>query len=107
MKDLDSLLREDAAHPLPADAFLARVMQALPPPRAPRRWLRPLLVMGSAIAGSALAVAFAPATESPTLAVAEWIGLGSIAALSSAAVTSLAIGGVLLASAVVVALDTD
>ena len=104
MKDLETLLREDAAR-IRADAgFTNRVLHALPARRHAPRWLRPALVMGSAVTGSALAVAFAPAVESPLVALSEWLGAG---AASPAAVASLAIGAVLLASAVVIALDAD
>jgi hypothetical protein len=104
MKDLDALLREDAGRQLDDGGFTARVLGALPSHRRTSRWLRPALVMGSAVTGSALALAFAPAFESPSIALWEWIGSGT---LSPAAVTSLAIGLVLLASAVVIALDSD
>jgi len=104
MKDLDALLREDAASRHDDGGFTERVMRALPRRRRTSRWLRPALVMGSAITGSALAIAFAPGFESPSVALWEWIRAGT---LSPAAVASLAVGAVLLASAVVIALDTD
>lgn len=99
MNDLDTLLRRDARQ-LPADdGFSARVMRALPAtPLASRRWWKPVLVMGSAVVGSALAAVLAPQLESPVAALAA----GS---LSSGAIASLAIGGALLLSGVVLALD--
>jgi hypothetical protein len=104
MKDLEKLFREDAAQALADDGFSDRVMSALPPRRRTSRWLRPALVMGSAIAGSAIAVVCAPAVESPIAALSEFIGAGMA---TPAAMALLAIGAVLLASAVVIALDTD
>ena len=104
MKDLDTLLRDDAARGLPDGGFSARVMSALPAPRAAPSWMRPALVFGSAVAGSVLAAVLAPGFESPALAFSEWLRGGTP---SPTALASLAIGGVLLASVVVVALDTE
>ena len=105
MKRLDDLIREDAAAPLPDGDFTARVMSALPP--APVRsppWLRPALVMGSAVIGSAIAVALAPHESSFALALAEFLTRGVI---SQTMLTSLTVGGVLLVSAVVLAFDSE
>ena len=105
MKDLDTLLRDDAARGLPDDGFAHRAMKALPRRAAPApRWLRPALVMGSAVVGSALAIAFAPPLESPSLAIVELFTSG---APSPAAWAALALAGALLLSCVVVALDSD
>ena len=99
MNDLDTLLRRDARE-LPADAgFSQRVLRALPPrPLASRRWWKPLLVMGSAVVGSALAALLSPQLESPVAALAA-------GHLSSGAIASLAIGGALLLSGLVLAFD--
>ena len=104
MKDLDTLLREDAATPLDGREFTARVMSALPPRRSTPAWIRPTLVMGSAIVGSGLALAFAPRDSSLALSVAEFLTSGLV---SQAMLTSLLIGGVLLLSAVVLAFDSE
>jgi hypothetical protein len=103
MKDLDTLLRDDARAPMDDAGFTARVMQALPA-RAPRAspWLRPALVMGSAAVGSALAVLLAPVRVLGGFAeLAQWH------APNAAALSALAIAGVLLASAVILATDLD
>jgi hypothetical protein len=61
---IERLLREDARRPLPDDGFSARMALALPPPGAPRPWIRPALVAASAGIGSVAAWAFAPAGTS-------------------------------------------
>lgn len=61
---IDRLLLEDAHRVLPDDGFCARVVAALPPTAAPRAWLRPALVLGSAALGSILAWGLAPAGTS-------------------------------------------
>ena len=104
MKTLETLLREDAAAPLDGHEFTARVMAALPPARATPAWIRPALVMGSAVGGSAIAFAFAPRDASFAMSVAEFFSAGLV---SPALLASLAIGGVLLLSGVVLALDSE
>ena len=106
MKDIDSLLRADAARDVADDGFARRVMRALPAhaSRASPRWLRPALVMGSAIVGSGLAIALAPPLESPAMAIVELYTRG---AASPAALAALALAGALLVSCVVVAFDSD
>lgn len=105
MTDIDTLLRRDAGRDFPEGGFTERVMAALPA-RAPARrdWLRPALVMGSALLGSALAVVLSPAVESPVGALGQWLASGSV---STGAMATLAIGGALLLSAVVLAFDAD
>lgn len=105
MKDIDTLLHEDGRRDMPDDGFSRRVMRALPPPAvASPRWFRPALVMGSAVMGSAIAIAFAPPLESPAMAIVELCTRG---AASPAALAALALAGALLASCVVVAFDSD
>ena len=103
MKDLDQMLRDDARAPIDDAGFTARVMSALPArARQPNAWLRPVLVMGSAAVGSALAVMLAPAGLMGGFAeLAQW------RALTPAALSLLAISGALLASAVILATDLD
>ena len=105
MNDLDRILREDARVSLPDDGFSARVMDALPR-RAPvaRSWIHPALVFGSAAVGCALAVLLAPAGGSLLEGFAD---LAQLRALTPAAITAIAIGGALLASALVLATDLD
>lgn len=102
---LDRLLREDAARTIPEDAFIARVMAALPAaaPR-PMPWLRFALVMGSAALGSALAVILAPAEAAM---LQGFIDLAHLRGFTLAALTTLAISGALLLSAIVLAADTE
>ena len=104
MNDLDTLLGRDAAQPVPDLGFTRRVLDALPPPRSAPSWLRPVLVLGSAVVGSGLAAAFAPRMESPSMAIAEWMSNGVV---SPAAITALAIGGALLLSGLVIAFDSE
>ena len=104
MKDIDTLLRDDARRGLGDDGFTRRVMGALPVPRQAPRWVRPALVLGSAVAGCALAVAFAPGLESPSQGLLELMTRGT---MSPAALAAIAIGAVLLASGVVLAMDAD
>ena len=105
MKDIETLLRDDAARGIADDGFSRRVMRALPArASASPRWLRPALVMGSAVVGSVLAIAFAPPLESPALAIVELYTRG---AASPAALAALALAGALLVSCVIVAMDAD
>lgn len=105
MKDLESLLRADALAPLPDDGFRARTMAALPArSRLPGAWLRPALILGSAALGSAAALLLAPAGASLTQGFAD---LAQFRALTPAAITALGVGGALLASALVLVLDSD
>ena len=105
MTDIDTLLRRDAGRDLPDGGFTERVLASLPA-RAPARrgWWRPALVMGSALVGSGLAVALSPALESPVAALGQWLASGSV---STGAMATLAIGGALLLSAVVLAFAQD
>lgn len=102
---LDRVLREDARRTIPEDGFTTRVMAALPAaaPR-PMAWLRFALVMGSAALGSALAVILAPAEAA---LVQGFIDLANLRGFTLAALTTLAISGALLLSAIVLAADTD
>jgi len=103
MKDLESLLREDASQSLPDGGFSRRVMGALPP-RAPRRWLTPVLVLGSTALGSALAVAFAPQGVS----IAQgFLDVASMRGFTPAAVMALALGAALTAAGILLAADAD
>jgi hypothetical protein len=105
MSDIDRVLREDARTSLPDNGFSARVMGALPPrATATRGWLTPALVFGSAALGSVLAIAFAPAGSSLLQGFADLVQLR---ALTPAAITALAMGVALLASALVLAVETD
>jgi hypothetical protein len=101
MKDLDELLRQDAADGMDDGGFTLRVLSALPPRRANgRAWLRPVLVMGSAVVGSLLAMVLSPQLESPVAAITSWLASGQ---LSAGGIATLAIGFTLLLSAVVFA----
>ena len=105
MSNIDRLLRNDARVALPDEGFSARVMNALPA-RAPkaRPWLRPALVMGSALVGSALAAALSP--QAATL-MQGFQDLMYLRTGSAAAVGGLAMCGALLLSALVLALNDD
>ena len=102
---IDRWLREDARRTLADDGFSARVLAALPAPRVrPQPWLKPLLVIGSAALGSALAVLLAPGG----LSVAQgFIDLATLRGMTPAAVTGIALSVTLLASALVLALEAD
>ena len=103
---LERLLRRDAEAALPDDGFTARVMGALPARRAPVAygWLTPVLVLGSAALGSALAIAFAPPGAN---VVQGFIDLATSRGLTPAAMSGLAMTGALLLCAIVLALDTE
>ena len=105
MKDLESLLRDDARTPLADEGFCARTMAALPA-RSPRpgAWLRPALIFGSAALGSVSALLLAPAGNSLVQGFAD---LAQFQALTPAAITALGMAGALLASALVLVLDSD
>lgn len=105
MSNLDKLLRHDAHLDLADDGFTARVVAALPA-RAPREraWLKPVLVMGSAAVGSALAVALSP--QGAAL-LAGFHDLMHLRMGSQGAVAGLALCGALLLSALVLATDSE
>ena len=104
---LDRLLREDAqreARVPDESAFEARVLAALPAPRSPRAtWWKPVLVLGSAALGSALAVAFAPGNSS---LLAGFVDLVQHR-YTPAAIAGIATSFALLAAAIVVAAEAD
>ena len=105
MTDLDRQLHDDARVPVPDAGFSARVMAALPSrARAPRPWLKPALVFGSAALGSVLAALLAPAGGSLLQGFADIVQLR---VLTPAAITAIAIAGALLASALVLAVDSE
>lgn len=105
MSDIEKILREDARHSIADGGFAARVLGALPA-RAVERdpWLRPALVLGSAALGSVLATLLAPAGGSLLQGFADLVQKH---AMTPAAITGIAIGGALLASALVLTLDLD
>ena len=103
MSNLDQLLRHDAHLDLADDGFATRVMAALPARALRERpWLKPVLVMGSAAIGSALAVALSP--QGAAL-LAGFQDLMYLRTASQGAVAGLAICGALLLSAVVLAFE--
>jgi hypothetical protein len=104
---LDHLLREDARREgrLPDEAaFEARVLASLPAPRSPRAtWWKPMLVLGSAALGSALALAFAPGDSSLLAGFADLVQHR----YTPAAIAGIATSFALLAAAIVIAAETD
>ena len=94
---IERLLREDARRPIPDDGFALRVAAALPPARAARPWLKPALVLSSALVGSLLAWLFAPAG----ISLAQ--GFLDLARLQSQTPSALAAMGMALAMAVIAA----
>jgi hypothetical protein len=102
---LERRLRDDARRAIADDGFSSRVMAALPR-RAPATlaWLQSLLVPGSALLGSALALLLAPEGASPLQGFSD---LAHFRGLTPAAIGGLAIAGALLVSAVVLAADTE
>jgi hypothetical protein len=104
---LDRMLREDAmraAHALEDGAFEARVLAALPAPRARHAtWWKPVLVLGSAALGSALALAFAPGDSS---LIAGFVDLVH-QRYTPAAIAGIGMSFALLAAAIVVAAEAD
>jgi hypothetical protein len=104
---LDRLLRAEArreVRPLDDDAFRSRVLGALPAPRGRHAtWWKPVLVLGSAALGSALAFAFAPGDSS---LLAGFVDLVQHR-YTPAAIACIATSFALLAAAVVVAAEAD
>ena len=102
---LDRLLHEDAKAALPDGGFSARVMDALPPVRArAASWWKPVLVLGSAAVGSALAVLLGPGDLSLAQGV---IDLAHSRLATPSALTGLAMSLTLVVCAVVLAAETD
>lgn len=101
----DRVLREDAARKLDDEGFTARVMASLPAhPRSRPGWFKPALVLGSTLLGSVLAMVFAPAGTS---LAQGFIDLTRAHALTSSALTGLAICAGLWISAIVLAAEID
>jgi len=94
---VEILLRESARQALPDAGFSTRVMQSLPPGRAARPWLKPLLVTGSAAIGSTLAWGLAPA------GISLLQGFLDLARLQSHTPSALAALGLALAMAAIAA----
>ncbi len=104
--ELDRLLRADARREvhLPDAGFEARVLAALPAPRSLRAtWWKPVLVLGSAALGSALALAFAPGDLSLLAGFADLVQHR----YTPAAIAGIATSFALLAAAIVIAAETD
>ena len=99
---LEALLREDARRGLSDDGFASRVAQALPGPHGAGRWMRPALVMGSALVGGALAWAFTP---SGTSVAQGFVDLARLQSHTPSAMAALALALALAATAAVLAAD--
>jgi len=105
MTDIDPLLRDDARVPVPDEGFSARVMAALPArAQGSGAWFKPALIFGSAALGSVLAALLAPAGGSLLQGFAD---LMQLRGFTAAAFTAIAIGGALMLSALVLAVDPD
>jgi len=104
MNDIDRILRDDARVVLPDEGFAARVMATLPARPRAKPWLHSALVFGSALLGCILAVAFAPAGASLLQGFAD---LAQLQARTPGALLAIAFCGALLASAVVLAIESD
>ena len=100
---LDRILRADARQAISEDGFTARVMGVLPA-RAPRQWIRPVLVLGSAALGSVLAVLLAPAQIN---VVQGFLDLAQMRGLTLPGAAGLGMAAALLVSAIVLAADTE
>jgi hypothetical protein len=98
---LDRRLREDARVPLADDGFTRRVLEGLPARAAARPWLRPALIVGSTLLGSALAVILSPV--GPLLAeglldIARWRGMTPGLSAVLAMTAALGVAGFVLAA---------
>ena len=101
--NLERLLRHDARIELSDDGFTTRVMGSLPARVTRERlWLRPALVMGSALAGSVLAVMFSP---DASMLLQGFEDLVRLKAGTPAAIGGLALCGALLLSGLVLAFE--
>ena len=102
---LDELLREDGSQALPDGTFSSRVRAALPPARKhDSLWWKPVLILGSAAVGSALAVILGPSDLS---LVQGFIDLAHSRIGTPSALTGLAMSLALVVCAVVLAAETD
>ncbi len=102
MKDLDTLLREDARETIADAGFSTRVLGTLPAPRRRAAWVTPAMVLGSAAVGSLLAIAFAPQGFS----IAQgFLDVVQMRGFTPAAVGAMALGAALTGSAVLLAAD--
>jgi len=97
---LERLLREDARRDLPEDGFCRAVAGRLPRPRPSRPWLRPVLVVGSAAIGAALAWWLAP--TGPSVAQG-FVDLARLHALTPSAMFALGLALTTTVIAVVLA----
>jgi hypothetical protein len=104
MNDIDRVLRDDARIAIPDEGFTARVMGALPRRAVPRPWLHSALVFGSAMLGCILAIVLAPAGASLMQGFAD---LAQLHLRTPGALMALGLGAALLASAVVLAIESD
>jgi hypothetical protein len=101
---IDKLLREDANAQLPDRGFSRRVMSALPAPARSRAWFKPLLVVGSAAAGSVLAFALGPSDLS---LIQGFVDLAHSRLGTPSAITGLAMSLAFLVCAIVLAAETE
>jgi hypothetical protein len=85
---LEAMLREQDTY-INDDGFTARVMAALPPRR--RTWLRPIILLGAASIGTALAIRWLPWESLPPVdlsvllsldfqPLAPWLSMALVAA---------------------------
>lgn len=105
MSDIERLLRDDARAEIADDGFTARVMEALPRREASvPSWLRPALVLGSALLGSVLALWLAPGDYRLLGGFAD---IARLRLLTPDALMGIGAGMALLVSAIVVAAEPD
>lgn len=99
---LDTLLREQNKY-VDDGGFTARVMAALPPRRR-RSWLQPIVLLGAATIGAALAVRWLPWESMPPLDPSALLSLDSKVTIPWLSVLLVAVS---IAWAVVAAVQWD
>jgi hypothetical protein len=102
---IDRMLLEDASRHLDDAGFTEQLMSALPArPAAHAAWLRPAILLGGAVAGSALAAMLLPGDVSVVRGVRD-LAVG--AGLTPAAMMAIAAGALVAVLAAVTATGVE
>lgn len=104
MTDIERLLRDDARARIAEEGFTARVMGALPRPVRAAAWVRPTLVLGSALLGSVLAFRLAPGDYH---LLAGFADVGKLRLFTPDALMGIGAAAALLVSALILAAEPD
>jgi len=99
---IERLLREDARRSIPDQGFSMRVVLAIP--GAPRPWLRPALLAGSAAVGSVAAWILAPAGTS---LLQGFVDLARLQSQTPSALTAIALALAMAVTAAVLVAEEN